>query len=318
MNDYEKARRFFLHTPADVSQSYVQWAEKLKEDPGIKYGCVLDKHMIPLHPGDLMAVVARPGHGKSSFMAYLAKKTALDIVERGDEDDVVIYISWEQSVEEIEAFFQSGGAYTSTDMAWGRVPLDTIRKNAVKRVKLPVWFIGYSQRHAGFEKPRMYVDYVYHAIESLYKDYGKRPKLLCLDYMQIIPVASGGTRSEQVAKATSLTKELLMNQGVAGVAGVQARRDVDGYKQKIPGMSDAQHSSEIEQRADKQIAIWRPIKDFDPGEHPTVKIAGIDYRNSQELLVARLLKQRFDIGFGTFGLHFQPQTLTVTDYKHGD
>lgn len=314
MNDYEVAKRFFLHTPADVSQSYVQWAERLQNEPGIKYGCVLDKHIIPLHPGDLMAVVARPGHGKSSWMAYMAKKTALDIIARGAEDEVVIYISWEQPVEEIEAFFQSGGEYSSTDMAWGRVPMDTIRRNATKRARLPIWFVGYSVRHAGIEKPRMYVDYIYHAIESMQKEYNKRPILLCLDYLQIIPVSTGGQRFEQVAKATNLTKELLMNLGVAGIAGVQARRDVDSYQMKIPTMSDAQHSSEIEQRADKQIGVFRPIKEYDPAQHPTINVAGTEYTNNDSLFVVRNLKQRFDVGFGTWALNFKPQTLEVFDY----
>jgi replicative DNA helicase len=315
MNDRQLARKLFLHKPDDVSQSYVNWAERLQSEPGITYGCVLDKHMIPLHPGDLMAVVARPGHGKSSYMAYMAKKTALDIVKRGADDEVVVYITWEQPVEEIEAFFQSGGDYTSTDMAWGRVPMDVIRRNTTKRAGLPVWFIGYSNRHAGVKKPRMYVDFVYEAIESMHQEFGKRPKLLLLDYLQIVPVTSGGKRFEQVAEATNLTKELLMNLGVAGIAGVQARRDVDTYAQKIPTMSDAQHSSEIEQRADKQVAIWRPIKDFDPKTHPEVDVAGTTYKNSEELLVVRLLKQRFDAGYGTHAIRFKPQTLEVHDYE---
>ena len=68
MNQQDKrdvARRMFLHDPGTLSRSYVSWAERLHSDPGITYGCVLDKHMIPLHPGDIMAVLARPGHGKA-------------------------------------------------------------------------------------------------------------------------------------------------------------------------------------------------------------------------------------------------------------
>ena len=82
----QTAKRFFVQSPGDLAQSYVRWAEQLQTNPGITYGCVLDKHLIPLHPGDLMAVVARPGHGKSSWMAYMAKKTAKDIVKRGTQN----------------------------------------------------------------------------------------------------------------------------------------------------------------------------------------------------------------------------------------
>lgn len=312
MNNKELIRKLFLHSPADVTQSYVSWAERLKNEPGIDYGCVLDKHMIPLHPGDLMAVVARPGHGKSSIMAYMAKRKALEIAARGAEDEVVIYASWEQTVEEIEAFFQSGGNYSSTDMAWGRVPMDVIKKNAIKRPSLPIWYVGHSNRHAGIRKPTLYIDQVYEAIEAMWHEYGKKPALICLDYVQIIPVSTGGKKFEQVSKATNLTKELLMTLGVSGIVGVQSSRDVDKYATKIPTMSDAQHSSEIEQRADKQIALWRPIKDI---TEPTINIAGSEYEIDDNLLVIRLLKQRFDVGFGTWAVNFKPQNLEMHDYQ---
>lgn len=317
MKELDIARRFFLHKPDDIAQSYVQWADRLQNEPGISFGTkVLDSKIIPLHPGDLLAVVARPGHGKSSFMAYMAKKTALDILARGADDEVVVYLTWEQPVEEIEAFFQSGGKYTSTDMAWGRVPMDTIKAGAIGRGKLPIWMIGTSVRHAGIKKPRMYLDYVYAAIETMYEEYGKKPILLCLDYLQIIPVSSGGKRFEQVAEATNLTKELLMNHAVAGIAGVQAGRQVDSYKAKIPSMADAQHSSEIEQRADKQLAVWRPVKDYDPVETPEIEVAGVKYTNCEDLFIVRNLKQRFDVGYGSYAMRFKPQTLEMFDYDH--
>jgi len=117
MND-----NLFLHPPAESTTRYVQWYEKLLNTPGIDYGCVMDKRVIPLHRGDVMAVLARPGHGKSSFMAYMAKREANKIIDRKTEkDECVIYVSWEQPIEELEAFFQSGANYNSTDLAWGRV-----------------------------------------------------------------------------------------------------------------------------------------------------------------------------------------------------
>jgi hypothetical protein len=105
-----------------------------------------------------------------------------------------------------------------------------------------------------------------------------------------------------------------MNVGCPGIAGVQASRDVDDYANPIPTMADAQWSSAIEQTADKQIAVWRPIKTHDPAKHPTIELGGIDYLNDEHLLVIRLLKQRFERGYGTFAVRFEPQTLQVEDY----
>jgi replicative DNA helicase len=309
------AKKFFVHNPSDLSQSYVNWAEKLQNDPGIDYGCVLDKYMLPLHPGDLMAVVARPGHGKTSWMAYMTRKTARDLVKRGDNDKVAVYVTWEQTVEEIESYFQSAGNYSSTDMAWGKLPMKTIKQTAVKRAGLPIWVFGKSKRHEGIKRPEMSMDYVYAAIESMQEDYGKKPVLLCLDYVQIMPMDKRREKTGQVDEAIRAAKELAINVGLPIIIGVQAGRQVDGYKNEIPTMSDAQWSSSIEQVADKQIGIWRPIKSRDESESPTIKIGGIDYNNDEDLFVVRLLKQRFAVGYGAWAVRFKPQTLELYDYE---
>lgn len=308
--------KYFMHTPASLSTGYVRWAEQLQSGSTISYGCAMDKVVLPLHPGDMMAVVARPGHGKSSWMAYMARKEAQAIVDRGEEREVVVYVSWEQPVEEIEAFFQSGKDYSSSDFAWGRVPLERIRKNAIKRPSLPVWMIGTSIHHANIKKPRLTVDLVYKTIESMYDEFQVKPTLVCLDYIQKIPVHRTASRLDQVTEATFAAKELAMQIGAPILVGVQASRNVDNYKLPVPTLADAQWSSAIEQTADKQIAVWRPAKTHDPNETPYIPIGGTDYRNSDELFVIKLLKQRFEQGFGVWPVHFKPQTLELTDYSN--
>ncbi len=309
----KEAVDLYLHNPAQSATNYVQWVEELQNAPKIDYGCVLDKHLIPLHPGDLMAVVARPGHGKSSFMAYLAKRAADKITERGDNKKCVIYVSWEQSVEEIEAFFQSGENYNSTDLAWGRVDIETVRRNTIGRAGLPIWMIGNSIKKSGIKKPPLTLDLVLDAVRGMRYEYGYEPVLLCLDYLQIIPVKGNGSRFEQVSEATIQAKQLAMEIGVPIVAGVQAARAADNRAGQMPTMGDAQHSSAIEQTADKQLALFRPIKVTEAGEYIT--IAGSEYEVNDKLLVFRLLKQRFDVGAGTWPVRFEPHTLKITDYQ---
>ena len=314
----EIAKRMFLHDPATLSRSYVGWAERLQNDPGITYGCVLDRHVIPLHPGDIMAVVARPGHGKSSFMAYMARKTAMDIVRRDAVGkECVVYVSWEQTVEEIEAFFQSGTDYSSSDMAWGRVPMDTIRRKSVKRPGLPIWAIGESIRHEGVKRPQMMIEYVYEAIRVMWEEKKIKPILLCLDYIQIIPT-DGRDRTSQVHEAMVEAKQLGRGVGAAILAGVQAGRTVDHYASPIPVMSDAQHSSSIEQIADKQISLWRTARTHDPSTHEWIDVDGKRYKNDEHLLIIKLLKQRMEKGFGAWGVKFKPETLELFDYDQNE
>lgn len=314
----EVASRYFLHTPAESTTNYVKWAEELQRSVGIQFGCILDRHIIPLHPGDLMAVVSRPGQGKSSIMAYLARKTAREIVKREKQgEECVVYVSWEQPVEELEAFFQSGEEYSSTDLAWGKVDIEAVKRQAIKRPSLPVWMIGYSIADAKNKKPPMSVDMVYGAIRGMFEIYGLKPVLICLDYLQIIPVSRARERTEQVENATIEAKHLGMDVGCPIIAGVQARREVDKYKNPIPTLSDAQHSSAIEQTADKQIALWRPWKSeenkAEEEKEKSILVGKHRFDITPELLVVRLLKQRLDVGGGTWAVHFKPQTLELND-----
>lgn len=252
----------------------------------------------------------------SSFMSYLAKRTATKIVERGEQNKCVIYVSWEQSVEEIEAFFQSGQTYNSTDLAWGRVPLDLVRERTIKRVHLPVWMIGYSIKDADKKKPLMTIEAVYESIRAMRYEYNYEPVMICLDYLQIVPIPGSRERTQQVTEATIQAKHLAMEIGVPIVAGVQASRETDRRGSQIPTMADAQWSSAIEQTADKQLALFRPSKIMDNGE--SIDIGGRSYMVDEYLLIIKLLKQRFDVGYGVWAVHFEPETLTVGDYKITD
>jgi replicative DNA helicase len=311
MND-----NFFLHPPAESTTRYVQWYEKLLNTPGIDYGCVMDKRVIPLHRGDVMAVLARPGHGKSSFMAYMAKREANKIIERKTEkDECVIYVSWEQPIEELEAFFQSGVNYNSTDLAWGRVSLDIVKEHAIKRVGLPIWMIGYSIGDADKRKPPMTIDLVYDTIRAIRYEYGLQPTLILLDYLQIIPIGNKRSeRIEQVTEATINSKHLAKDIGVPIIAGVQASRQADKHKDTPPSMDEAQWSSAIEQTADKQISLLRASKVMNLGEY--IEIGNHEYEVTDNLMVIKLLKQRFDSGFGLWAVNFEPQTLTMADYTY--
>lgn len=302
---------YFLHTPAQVATNYVKWAEWMHTAPVIDYGCILDKFVIPMRPGDMMAIVARPGHCKSSWMAYLAKRTAMQLVARGEKNKCVIYVSWEQPVEQIEAFFETGD-YTASDLAWGRADIDSVKRQATKRANLPVWFIGYSAVNAGKKCPQMRIETVYESIRQIRYEYEIEPALLCLDYLQIIPVQAKRSRVEEVTEATIEAKQLGMELGIPILAGVQASRRADSNKLDMPTMGDAQWSSAIEQYADKQIALLRPSKVVEAGE--TMDIGGHDLIIEQFTLLIKLLKQRGDEGSGIWAVHFEPHTLQLYDY----
>jgi len=310
--------RQLVHTPAELASEHLEWAERLQKDPGITFGIdAVDKRVIPMRPGDLVSIIARPGHGKTSFMAFLARKEAARIVERGTaEKEVVVYVTWEQSAEELEGFFQTDGEYSSSDIAWGRIDLDEVRKRAVKRANLPIWVIGHGISRAGLDVPRMTTEIVLSAIETMEADFGVKPALMLFDYMQLIPVRGYRDRVQQVTEVPIRVKKLALRIGTPAVVGVQARREVDERKQKIPEIRDAQWASSIEQTSDKVFGLWRPWLTERP--NIPIKLLEEEYEVTETLFVLRMLKQRFEVGRHTWILYFAPHLMTLAEMEVRD
>ena len=317
MRDDKANFNILVNTPAELATNYAHWYRGIVDNPGIQWGIQsVDEKVIPMRPGDLVGLVARPGHGKSSLMAYLARAEAKRIQARGMADkEAVVYVTWESSAEEIETFFTSDGEYSASDVAWGRVPYDTIMKKLVKRAAFPLWTIGHSIHKAGQPTPRMTLPSVLNCIEYMERDFGIKPTLLLFDYLQLIPVRGAGNRVAQVLEAPPLIKELAMRVGVPAVCGVQASREVDSLNVKIPQPHHCQWGSSIEQAADKLFGLWRPYRTEPPGQEPIEIAPGKFVQITKELLILQMTKQRGEDGRWTWGLHFAPQYLALNEYE---
>jgi replicative DNA helicase len=275
--------RALIHSPADLATSLVQWATHIQEHEGITFGIPsIDKLVIPMRPGNLISFIARPGHGKTSILAYLARKEARSILQRnGQGKEVVVYVTWEQSAEELEAFFSTTDGISSTDLAWGDADLEELKRKAVKRANWPIWVIGHGIQRAGQSSFRMTPDVVLNTIETMQRDYGVKPSLMLFDYMQLIPVDSYRDRVQQVSEVPIRVKELALRIGAPAVVGVQAARKVDSYNPPIPAMNDAQWASSIEQTCDKIFSLWMPCKTHREGQ--LIEMGDESYKVSETL-----------------------------------
>lgn len=69
-----------------------------------------DIGFLPILPGEMVSVIARPGNGKTAFLMRTARERAGIIramATAGDEEAkrrVVVYVTYEQPVEELNAF----------------------------------------------------------------------------------------------------------------------------------------------------------------------------------------------------------------------
>ena len=310
-----EALREIVHSPADLAVETVQWAEHILTSPGVPFGIAsVDAEMNPAHPGDVVVLCARPGHGKTSLLATIARAEAKRIRARGmQKTEAVFYITWEQVAEEINLILDSNDDYTVADIMRGTADMEAIKTRAVKRVDSPIWVIGDSITRTTTKSVRLFTDTVCEAIEIAVEDYGVKPTLLCFDYIQIIPVREAAEQTVQVLYAAQRVKELAKRIGAPAFVGAQARREVDDREFKIPTMRDAQWASAIEQVTDKFFGLWRPwLTDRD--KEP-IQVGQDMIPITEELLIVQLSKQRFGPAGFTWAKHFSPAHLKLCDLE---
>jgi len=306
--------RNFIFTPAESTTRYIHYAEQLRKGEGLDYGCVLDKHVVPLRPGEVEFVIARPGHGKSAWMAYRARRAAQQLIDRGEQDKkVVLYFSWEQPIEQMEANFQAGRDYTVSDIAWGRADIEQVKTKAMGRVNLPIWLGGKSLADKNQRGPRMFIDSIFEGIRNLKSEYGVEPSLICFDYLQIIPVKGKTDRQTEVTEATYQVKEVAIDVGCPAVVGVQAKTAVDSKGVKIPDMGDAWYTSATDHVGDKIFGVMKPVKAQEEGE--PIEFAGNTYIVDDNLFLIKMTKQRMEKGYGKWAVNFDMSTMQLRDYE---
>jgi replicative DNA helicase len=285
----------------------------MKDAPGVTFGIPsVDSVMVPMHPGDLTVLVARPGHGKTSLLAYLARHEAERIMREGKNltgGECVVYISLEQITEEIDSYFQMNDVYSASDIVWGRVDMDVVKANAIRRVALPIWLIGDSIAKASPDTPRMTTDVIWQLVQSIRWEYDITPTLICLDYLQLIPVRKASDIVTDVTYAAGMIKELAKQCGCPAIVAVQARQEVDDYNVKLARLRDGQWASRIGQTCDKWFSLWRPWI-TDRGIAP-IEINGDNIEISENLFVMQMLKQRFGAANFTFPLYFDIPQLKL-------
>lgn len=316
--------RPLIYTSADLATQHVHAAEKIQSEPGLAWGVPsmdMRGRVLPMRGGDVTLLVGRPGHGKSSLLCYHAQREAKAILARGAQDrETVVYVTWEGTVDAIYAAILAGkGGYSSTQFYWGDVPLQTVQDTAIHHGIMPVMMIGFSTlRSIGRDVPNMTLDVIFEAIQLIADEYGRRPTLILLDYLQLIPAGNEAERQDQVARAIINSKNLAMRMDVPFMLGAQASRDVDAYKVKLPEMKDVQWASQAEQHADKLFSLWMPAR-TEPrdrmGRPMAVEVDGRMYPGSDNLILVRLLKQRGECGRWTWALHLKPELLELGEME---
>lgn len=301
-------------TPEELATLSVEYYDYMGRTPGVQWDIPSLREMLPWRPGTVVGLVARPGHGKTTLAVAKAVETANQIVRDGKQaTECVVYVSFDQAAEELEALVQAAGGMSATAFMETTLPREEVVAQSLKRPNLPIFLMGKSslRRRA---TPRMTIDVLYTGLYALERKYRRRPRLIIIDYLQIVPVEVAKERVEQVGEVVIRGGELALDLGCPIVFCAQATQAVDAREDKMPTIADCQWSSALSQEGDVIITAQRPWLSY-KDHSKRLRLHGVEYDITPELFLLRVEKQRFK-GAGTlYILRLEPEYVRLSDME---
>lgn len=304
-----------VYSPNDIVQLGTAYLDtrRTQKHQAIPVGVgSLDTDFLPLLPGELCSIIGRPGNGKTGLMMAWARSRAAWLRDNGHSDRMVVYATWEQSIEELYAFnLAADNGLSITEMARGNITADqweTVMLGGSKRLNLPLWFVGHSVGRRE-KRPALTVDRLLDGLHDIEK-WGDSPwkiDMVFVDYLQRIKF-EGRVESKTIGVSDNLDrcKDGALETGCPWVVGVQAGRDVDDRSDPTPQLSDGQWTSNIEQASDAVMSVVRPRKYREEGEHYPDEKIGVEVRGYTQMLIT-VLKRKLGPDNWAKWVTFDPQ-----------
>ena len=308
-------------TPAELGTQLIEYRDRAATQEGLDWGIAeLDRTNIQSFAGQLNFIIARPGNAKTTIAAFRVKRALRKILERGTQDhECAVVVTFDQAAEEIYAMLIADGAFSVTDVAWGRVSHDKVVERTRQTIRLPLRIIGKSTMRRS--SSIMTFDEVFEAIDDIEATHHIRPVHIMRDFIQAARPnhTKYRDRTTEVGDAVMRAEDLSYKYGASMDICAQATRGVDAYKNKLPVLSDCQWSSAIEQAGYRMWSLWRPITSEavvdDKGRPATLNLAGTHYPIASDLLVMRQLKHKMTLAGFTYVLRLQPDTLQLNSWE---
>jgi len=315
----EKTKPIF--SPQNVAVSAYKIIEERANNPqvGVLTGIPsLDAKLNPHRPGELRVVLGYTSNYKTGLMNYIARHAAQEINRRGDNDRVVVSVTWEQSVQEqgVTDLAQISGINITRMMRGetGAEDWSKLRRAAAERGGMPWWLIGHSVQ-AGERRPRLSMTDLAEALAYLVDVQNVTIELLTLDYLQRIRRENDSGDRTRVAfmDMVDRAKDAALAFSCPVLLGSQAGRQVKTRAWRLPQPDDGQETSNLEQSADSLLSVWMPKQDYPPGH--TISWGSSEYQVSDNLLVLGVLKQKFGSAPHILPLHVRPEINEIGDMQ---
>jgi replicative DNA helicase len=249
----DTANEIFKLTNSALRKTIVNFGDELKrvisdldqpfQSGGIHCGFKeIDAMLGGFHKSDLSIIAARPGMGKTSFMASMVRF----IAGRGNPVGV---FSLEMSTNQIISRMLGTEAKIPTSnfrtMNFSEREWDRINNLPESFYELPILLddspgISLVELNAKARQMRH-----------------KGAKIIFVDYLQLVKTGNKN-REQEVAEVSRGLKNLAKSLGIPVVALAQLNREVENRADKRPQLSDLRESGEIENSADSVAFLVRP------------------------------------------------------------
>lgn len=249
----------FTQQQIDNIDRAFEWSEKvpaLQEAP-------------PIFPGQIMVLHACSGEGKSSVSKWMLKEMARLVQLKFDkaQNYKVLSVVLEETIELARAATMSTPV-SFAEIAAGKADRQQVLAAIAKSVDDPIYYVGPSIM-GGMINPNA-ADFNGIAPKDLAEIFVRLEREnqvniagVVLDYIQIM--SDNRNSTDRYPRVTNASMELL---NVARstlrcplVLCAQSSREVKDRGNKIPGLYDIQHSSQIAQDADIVWSMWHPASE---------------------------------------------------------
>ncbi len=198
-------------------------------------------------PGKFYVVAARPGDGKTTWLANVCLEAALS----GKQP---VFFSLEMEDAELVARILSGESGLDANKITDGVLADddwTVFVGALDKVSGAAGRVEYT--------PNLTVERARAKAHRIQQKHGL--DLLIVDYVQLMRGTGRTQNREQEVAAISRELKILAGElGVPVLAAAQLSREIEKRPDKKPQLSDLRESGALEQDSDAVIFLWRPDK----------------------------------------------------------
>lgn len=305
--------------PSLVSTLTVNSIKAARENPDyLRTGIPqLDDHYVMHRPRRVNGILAYTSNGKTSLMNILAR----NFIGQFAENEIAIYVTWEDSVEDLSLSFLSNVSRIPVQSLFhgnlNAAQWNEMMKAATARAATPLWLVGHSEQKE-VRRPRLTMTDVWAAMEYIADKRKKKIRAVFLDYLQRINRDDQkGEMRGQYMGIMDKVKDLALGFNTDVIIGSQVGRDVKERKWKQPQDNDAQETSNFEQTCDGIISLWIPKKTEKMGDC-LIEKQGVDGQAvyvTENLMMIQTLKQKKAKAPVLRAVDFLPETNQIETYN---